>query len=625
MCGIAGYWSADSDLLQSDGLEQIVEMLSRGILYRGRDAFRIERSYSAQCPTLIQSRLAIFGDSKAAPPLTAYSRFDFVFNGEIYNVGKSGSFDKSNGDAIGFFHWLVDFITNDKAIPFWEIDGMFAFALFDREKETLLLGRDYFGQKPLFYTSEKQFFGFSSDPSALGVLTGVRLDRDSIQFYNMFGYFPSDHTAFKNVRQLKPGSVLTIKFDGIAYSVTESRFRERLPRLSNETSCEGKWSSIERYARDVETSVSGVMENGFDGGLLLSGGLDSSLVASVAASIWNSNDLTAYTIGFDDSRHDETKYAQFVASSLGLRHEILYITDSNVIDFASSIGKHGPPLADSSMIATNALFSIVRGSSRVCLTGDGGDELFAGYARYELIPRIVGLISRLRGIPGAVPLLQMILRILSVADVKDGKFLRLVRSLKYADRNLQAFSYTAISKSTDEAVLSRWLERTSDSGSCDDYKFLNLLRDWDVDNYLPNDLLQKIDLASMASGVEARSPLLANPMIENIISSSGFCADMRGKAYTKRILGQRFGERFVSRPKRGFTVPLRRWLNSSLNDWAESILQVDSDFEIEPAYREDLLHKLRGRRLSSVESNDVWLRLQLNLWEGRLNESLLHH
>jgi asparagine synthase (glutamine-hydrolysing) len=469
--------------------------------------------------------------------------------------------------------------------------GMFAFAIWDRRERRLHLVRDRVGIKPLYWTRQRAGFLFGSELKALLAYPAwsAQLDRESVTAYLRLGYVPTPRSILKDVHKLGPGQILT-------YAPGEAPRVEAYWNLSDvigaarrrpfEASDEEAIASLEALLRDA---VRRRMLADVPLGAFLSGGVDSSTVVALMQAQSNLP-VRTFSIGFPDADYDEAPYARRVAAHLGTRHTELYVGDREALAVVPRIAEvYDEPFSDPSQIPTLLLSEMTRREVTVALSGDGGDELFGGYNRYLYAERLWSGIRRaplpLRRLASAgidaVPPAFWTLLFGAVpgqwrprqAATKVTKFARLLR-LDDPDA-----LYGALVGQWDEAPLAaagagagRPVQHASASALPD---FFDRMRCLDMLSYLPDDILTKVDRASMAVSLEARVPLLDHRVVE-------FCwrlprrllvRDGESKWILRRILERYAPPSLFRRPKMGFSVPLETWLRGPLRPWAEELLQ----------------------------------------------------
>jgi asparagine synthase (glutamine-hydrolysing) len=568
MCGILGAKGFTTSLAEFAGLNALLR-------HRGPDHARIEQV----APDLLfgHNRLAIVGLEPASnqPFTSACGRFTIVYNGEIYNYPEL----RQELQGLGHrFHTGSDTEVLVEAWSRWgkrcveRLNGMFAFALYDRSDDALVLVRDRLGVKPLFYSWNGDRLAFASELPPLRQLLGqVSLDATAVDAFFMLGYVPAPRTIYNEVSKLPPGMLLEMRNGRIS----SSRYWQ--PDYRSRPIVDGDEQILEQLDALLADAVRLRMRADVPVGAFLSGGIDSSLVVSYMSRF--GKDVRTFTIGFDDPQHDETAVAAGIASSLGTRHRVLRLDESALCSVEEILAHFGEPFGDSSAIPTFYVSQLAAREIKVVLSGDGGDESFMGYDRhksfkalkaFQRLPRPlrsvvragIGGVARVPGPAGrAAALVQRVLR----HDLRDDVRFELARRTRVPyelRRQLHGCDVDA----------SEWLAETFAFRELDvDQRSLAI----DLEMSLPDDMLAKVDRMSMAHALEVRNPFLDYRVVEFALRLP-MGVKMPGLA-TKHLLKclarRRFGAQFVRRPKRGFAAPLS-WLGkAAAND--ESGLSAD--------------------------------------------------
>jgi len=645
MCGFAGFHSprnfpqsADSlarnmgDQLQQRGPDGTGEWISDNL--RTALAFR---------------RLAIIDLTKTGeqPMVSADGRFVLAMNGEIYNHRDLRIELEARGR-----HFLGGSDTEVLlgAISEWGLEvglnrsvGMFALALVDVEQQFLFLARDRLGEKPLYYGWNHNHFFFGSELKAFRPHPGFapKVDRGALTLYLRHSYVPSPHCIFEGFHKLLPGHILALSVDGNAspgkevirryWALPKPDLQEPFGRSSEE--CVDELEGLLRAAVRMQLLADVPV------GAFLSGGIDSSTVVSLMQAE-SAARVKTFNIGFVDRHVDESAYAEHVAAHLGTDHHRLRCEDSELLELAGLLPEvYSEPFADDSQLPTLALARLARQSVTVCLSGDGGDELFLGYGRYgkavlrwRQIREHAGLCAGLRC---GVDALATLLTHLADSPLKRKCFCKLNRVRKHwLPQNLPAYyTYRMSTNKGAELYLSR---PEAMREFVDDAALMASLRDdlsclsyVDLNTYLPDDILVKVDRAAMAFSLETRMPFLDHRVVEyaSKIPESLKRNAGQSKWPLRQILRRKFPPQFFDRPKMGFNTPMDRWLRGPLRDWgeaqlAESRLQRESFFDVGEVRRlwSDHQHHRRNRAYM------LWGILMFQAWyETFLDRSARHH
>ncbi len=527
------------------------------------------------------NRLSILDISSAGnqPMVSGCERYVLVFNGEIYNhleIRKQldeQPFERTwngNSDTETFLKAISIFGIKDSLS---KIRGMFAFAVWDRKAKVLTLSRDRMGEKPLYWSFQDNTFFFSSELKALEVSPKFQcdIDQNAVSLLMDFNYIPSPFCIYKNTYKLRPGSVIT--FDLKSKDIQETYFWRLLDVI--EAAKSRSLSSIEEVEYDFENLLSQVIQEQMLShvplGTFLSGGIDSSLVTTIAQS-HVSTPIETFTVGFEDLNYDEAPYARDVASYLGTKHNELYVREKDAISAILGLAEiYCEPFADSSQIPFFLLSKYAKTSVTVALSGDGGDELFGGYNAYSKVPQLwnimkhipMGLRKMLNKFQEKFQSNKNISAMCKLAPASDqyelyelllhqwGKPNRIVKKLGYHDIPL-----------TDEELRKP------------KFDFVEWMMMVDAMQYLPDDILTKVDRASMANSLEVRAPLLDPRIVEfawRLPRHMKFSQKDK-KLLLKKMLNKRIPRCLTDRPKKGFSVPINAWLKGPLHSWADSLL-----------------------------------------------------
>jgi asparagine synthase (glutamine-hydrolysing) len=555
MCGISGQYSIDG--VSQTSIDGSVKEIS----HRGPDEIGF---YRGQNCVLGMCRLAIIDVKQGQQPNYDENRqIVSIFNGEIYNfeelrqelVSKRYQIS-SQGDSA-----LIPYLYREYGEKFLDkIQGMFAIAVYDTRTEKLLLARDRLGKKPLWYTSSSTEISFSSELKglfALGVQRDVNLE--VISEYLRYGYINSPRSAFKDIYQLEPGHYLIYK-NGISFIHEYWKCSDVKPL---EISFEDAKKEAKRLIRD---SVRSRLVSERPIGSFLSGGIDSTIITAIMQQESQSK-VHSFSIGFDDSKFDESKFASKVANSIGTQHhEKIVLPEPDLL-----IGKLAKvldqPFADSSIIPTYLLSEFASQSVVVALSGDGGDEAFAGYERY----RAGNVLQRIN------PLLYLNpLGILSSDRIQNQRIRKLI---KHSSPNPLVNRYKGFQSLLTAENLKTLLTRDLlELDTNDHFSFMwdsisseNIIRhmqEMDIKSYLPGDLMYKVDIASMANSLEVRSPFLDYRIVEFGLSlpSKFKIGNRETKHILREIARELVPSSLINRPKMGFGIPRGRWIREDLRD-----------------------------------------------------------
>ncbi|MBN1607860.1 MAG: asparagine synthase (glutamine-hydrolyzing) [Polyangiaceae bacterium] len=601
MCGITGFWGPPAS---RDDREARLWDMTQSLAHRGPDSAGVWYD-EANGVGLGHRRLSILDLSEQGqqPMLSSDGRWVVAYNGEIYN---SPTLAEELGRLAGVrFRGHSDTEMLVEALAHWGVAsalkrfvGMFAFAAFDTRQRRLYLVRDRIGIKPLYYGRVSGMLVFASELKALRALESFepRVDREALAAYLRFGVVPGSQSIYAAIRRVRPGTFVTIDARRHEASTT---FWSAVDAAAAGRA-HGRRQSFDGATRELESllreAVRDRLLSDVPLGAFLSGGIDSSLVVSLMQ-CESSSPVRTFTIGSEDPAYDEARSARPVAQALGTEHTELIVSAAEAQATIPRLAAlFDEPFADSSQLPTFLVSQLARRTVTVCLSGDGGDELFGGYNRHLWAPTLWRRFSPIpfalrRGAAKAMeavapadwdrlyallePALPPRLRARLPGD-KLHKIARILRSSSSSDayRNLcsQWFDPSAIVVGCEREA-APWLEE----GTQLELSLAEHMMLLDLVNYLPDDILTKVDRASMAVALETRVPLLDHRVVEYAWSlplEHRIRAGV-GKAALREILARHIPSELVERPKMGFGVPLGDWLRGPLRPWAEALLDEE--------------------------------------------------
>jgi asparagine synthase (glutamine-hydrolysing) len=643
MCGITGFIEIRE---RSKALDMLKNM-SKAIGYRGPDSSGHWYDYNTGVG-LAHRRLSILDltETGAQPMISKSGQYVIVFNGEIYNHNIIRSEIEESSNSLIEWEGTSDTETLLAAIEVWglnftlnKLTGMFAFALWDKKVNELFLIRDRLGEKPLFYGWMNGVFLFSSELKALKVHNAFlgEIDRKSLVLYLKYLSVPAPYSIFKDIFKVEPGCIVRIKLDG---SVIKSNYWDICDKI-----LKGKKLISSNNSKDNGEELHNLMSEVIRDqmiadvpvGAFLSGGIDSSFVTALMQE-QSSSKVNTYSISFEDKRYDESKYAADVANHLGTDHHSMFVTSKSLLNVVPNLPKiYDEPFADSSQIPSYLVSKYAAESVKVVLTGDGADELFGGYNRYLLLNDYW---KRLSALP--FQFRKIISNLLDyVSEDNINSFSNIVRHLNLTP-DIEMFGSkvkkagTIINSKNDFELYEKLvsiennaerilLHEESHESLKENYSRLpNFNNDvvgkimaLDQMIYLPTDILTKVDRASMANSLEGRIPFLDHRVVEfswSIPFESKICNGV-GKKIIRNILIKYFPENFFERPKKGFGVPLDKWLRTDLKDWAESLLneerlKKDGYFNVKEVRNIWMQHI----NLKHNHANRLWSILMFQAW-----------
>jgi asparagine synthase (glutamine-hydrolysing) len=560
VCGIYGAFSTDVEgKIHPDVLERMADVLA----HRGPDG---GGNHLAGPFGMGMRRLSIIDLTSGDQPMcNEDGTLWVVFNGEIYN------YRQLTADLIARGHRFVTSSDTEVLIHLYEeygewcvepLRGMFAFAIWDGPHRELLLGRDRLGIKPLYYAATPDGFVFGSELKALiqSPWLSPRLDRRGLAAYLQYGYVPDSLSILDGVAKVPSGHTLTVRSGRPA---TPRRYWQATDYFKLATAPDSETQAAEDLWRKVEEAVDFHMVSDVPVGAFLSGGVDSSAVVSIMARA-SRQPIKTFSVGFREDRYNELPHARQVAEAFGTEHHELLVepTDLKVLD--ELLSSFDEPFADSSAIPTYLVSRLARQHVKVVLSGDGGDELFAGYDRYVVDHR-----RRHLGLLGNLGLGAPLRTVGALLPVGGGRNTLYNLSLPRLQRYLDAISLFPRQPLSD--VLADGDRSRVDIASLADADLdpLSQLQDLDLKTYLPGDILTKVDRMSMANSLEARVPLLDHPLVEFACSRPPDLRfrDGKTKHLLKRALEGRVPADVLTRPKQGFAVPLESWFSGSIPDF----------------------------------------------------------
>ncbi len=621
--------------------------MSQRIAHRGPDDADTWRDSNGEC-MLTFRRLAILDLSETGrqPMQSPDHRWTITFNGEIYNYAEIKLAVESSGKYPHPFRGHSDTEVLLAAICIWGVEeaiqkanGMFAFAAWDSENRKLFLSRDRFGEKPLYYANWKGAWIFGSEIKALQGYPGTqfRIDESALQSYFRFGYFSAPHTIFREVTKLTPGYYLELA-DG--QSVVEKPYWSVEKRLlhARENAFKGTLEEAEtHFEKLLKDSVQKRMISDVPLGAFLSGGMDSSLVVAMMQK-QSSKPIQTFSIGFTEQAYNEAPYAKKVSEHLGTDHTEWVISPKEAQEIVPQLGDiYDEPLSDPSQVPTLLVSALARKKVTVALSGDAGDELFGGYDRYRWADSVQNTLGRspkfvqqsLGKLIGLLPT-----GVWETAYQKLQTYLPPEFRWNNPTEKLNKLALVLSSGKADEiyrALVSQWPQPEMLVSKGQEYPsgvragsippkindLVSRMMYFDLTTYLADDVLQKVDRASMSKGLEVRVPLLDPQIVEFAWSLPVNWKLHRGqtKILLRKVLKHHFPENFFRRPKKGFSLPVDVWLRTGLRDWAESILS-------EEALRESgylnipLVRKYWKEHLSGNQNHQykLWSVLQFQTW-----------
>ncbi|KVN71025.1 asparagine synthase (glutamine-hydrolyzing) [Burkholderia ubonensis] len=605
MCGIDGF--LNSAAFDEETARATLARMTASLAHRGPDAQGTWLDAQAGI-ALGHRRLAIVDLSVHGrqPMASACGRFVLVFNGEIYNHRALREELERTGRAPAWRgHSDTEVLL--AAITAWGVEaalrratGMFAIALWNRESRVLTLARDRIGEKPLYYGRIGDALVFASELKALRSFPGFdgAIDRDALCLYLRQSSVPAPYTIYRGIRKLPPGTF-------IQFEHARDTPRVRAYWTLEHAIEAGRAEPFEGTAQEAVGLLDGIlrkavaqqMEADVPLGAFLSGGIDSSAIVALMQA-QSAAPVDTFTIGFHEAGYDEAGYAKAVARHLGTRHTELYVTADHALAVVPKLPSiYDEPFSDASQIPTFLVSELTRRHVKVSLSGDGGDELFGGYTRYFLTPR---LWRKLHRVPAAVrariaaalhalrpdhadQLAAVAQSAWSGAEAREtppriGDRLHKLGHVMTADSRIGLYRLLMSAVHHPERIALAGQEPPTplDTASAwpADLTFAEQAMAIDTLTYLPTDILTKVDRAAMAVSLETRMPFLDHHVVEFAwrLPASVRLPDGRSKVLLRRLLDAYVPASLIDRPKQGFCAPIDHWLRGSLRDWAEALL-----------------------------------------------------
>ena len=618
MCGIAGYITINKSIKT----EQLCKATST-IKHRGPDA---EGFYFSPDDNvgLAHRRLSILDLSESAnqPMISSDDRYVIVFNGEVYNFKELKSNLKDKGASLkttSDTEVLLQLFAQEGVDSFRKLNGMFAFAIYDKESKMLTLCRDHAGIKPLFIYYNQSEIIFSSELKVINAIKGkdLTLNKKSIPLFLHLGFIPHPFTIYKEVSKFPAAHYLQIDCTQNNFNDITKNF---FPFWSLEDQLAPQTFKYEGEARQILSdllidSVEKQLVSDVPIGTFLSGGVDSSLVTAIAAKR-HTKKISSFSIAIDDGKYNESKYASLVAKNLGTDHHVFDVKEKEVMELINDfLPAYDEPFADSSALPTMMVSKMARKHVTVALSGDGGDELFMGYGAYNWAKTLN---------KKWIPFVKEPLHALS--EFMSGKYKRAGNLFAFDDKeNLKSHIFSQEQYFFSENELSDVLV---DSGF--DFKNQNYSHSqkrqlypqeeqaiWDFKYYLPDDLLVKVDRASMQHSLEIRVPLLDYRIIEFAfnLDSDLKIKGSQMKYLLKEVLYEYLPKEIFERPKWGFSIPLKKWLKADLNFLVERFT-CKSVIEKYSLLRFDKVQKIKKKYFDGDDYlfNRLWVIIVLHWW-----------
>jgi len=629
MCGIVGIIQRDS--FSRGNLENMVD----SIAYRGPDDRGIYLDVDKNNDFFIglgQRRLSIIDLSSAGhQPMGSKDKSVWIsFNGEIYNflelkkdlIDKGYSFNSNTDTEViiyGYTHYGVDF--------FNKLNGMFAFGIYDYKKSKLILGRDRFGQKPLYYWQYEKGITFASElkPIMLHPDFQKKIDFKGLNHYLTYEYLPSPYTILKDVKKLKAGYYLEVSFEKNGKMISKTKKYWDIDFFKYDFSKAGENEIIEQLSDLYQKSIKRRLMSDVPLGVFLSGGVDSSSILAMLNNFTDMSKINTFAIGFKEKSFNESNYARQVADYFGTNHQELILDQKKMLEIIPEVlGNLSEPLADASLIPTYLLSKFTSKHVSVALGGDGGDELFAGYDPflahqfadyYQKIPKFLHT-NIIKPLTDRLPVSTKNMSF----DFKVKHFLKGVYNTSAVRNQIWLSSFS----DENDLFMKKNQRNYSLYQDIIDAEKKHKFRD-DIDKlvfmyqkfYMGEDILTKVDRASMFNSLEVRAPFLDVELVEfvNSLPSKYKYRKMTRKYILKKMLENKLPHDIIYRQKKGFGIPLAKWIKEDLKG---EILDTFSQDKIkrEGIFNHKFINNLLSSHLSGKKDNrkQIWTLYVFEKW-----------
>jgi len=611
MCGFAGFTNPHSETLA----ENIIKKMLHPIKHRGPDSNSIHINKKI---VLGHYRLAIIDLQGGQQPRIDHENGSYlVFNGEIYGYKEQaklltaqGIFLKDKSDTEILFQSLK-YLGVEKTLK--TIDGMFAFAYYESKSDTLWLARDPVGEKPLYYSIKDNSTYFGSELSCLAACSDIlpyEIDEKSLFSYLHMDYVPKDKTIISNIYKVLPGELIKIKENHV--------YKDFYYKINYETKINiSKNNAIDQLESLLEKSIEERLVADVPVGVFLSGGIDSSLIAYYAKKY--NNNVKSFTIKMASDSYDESKYAKLVANHLGIENNIAEFDDNAIIDSLKVIeDKLDEPLSDPSILPTFLLSKFAKKQVKVVLSGDGADELFCGYAPFKsinylkalsFIPKnignIISLISESMPTKDAYMSYHFLLKHVS-RGFGWPTYLQVFRWMSpLSDKNITTLVNKDFRPNYNAKTIWKNLLYNQEDNKLE---LTDVLSKLFYDFYLPNDILTKVDRASMYNGLEVRSPFLSKSIIEfsSQLPNKYKLNHNNTKLILRELSSRILPKTISSRKKHGFAIPLAKMIRGPLKERIEDTL-LSNSYPVSKYFNKPELEKLLKNHFQGIDNRKpIW-------------------
>ena len=610
MCGIVGFINRNNNI-NIDSISTINNLINH-LTHRGPD---YKDTYIDKHNSIFfgHSRLSILDLSANGnqPMKSNKGRYVILYNGEIYNHLELREELKSKNN-VNYWKGSSDTETILSCIENWGIDktipklnGMFSIALYDTQGETIYLIRDKFGEKPLYYGFVNDSFIFSSELKPIKSFPNFKnqICLNSLSLYFQLNYIPSPNSIYKNIFKLEKGSILSININKLKNNLDNKNLKKNIFdfykwwdfNLNSFTDDESDVNYFDKLEKALHKSIKRQLISDVPIGSFLSGGIDSSLVTSIMKEYSNAK-INTYTVGFEDKSYDESSYASKISNYLGTNHNEIILQKNQIINCFSKMSEvYDEPFSDSSQIPTYLVSNFASQYIKVALTGDGADELFGGYNRYKWVQTFdkrkilfyifknKNFFSFTKFIPNSFWILIENILNLNFKDkgvsLLQDKIFKLFNScINAKDSNDLYLNLLKNWKDNDSIIKNHKLDNSNFFNKyylIDNNKtIVEKMMLFDINNYLTDDILCKVDRAAMSNSLETRAPMLDYDVV-NIASKIPVNLKIyknTNKYILKKILQKYIPEKYFVRSKMGFSIPIGKYLKNEIKDWANELI-----------------------------------------------------
>ena len=652
MCGIFGCIHGPDYNFQDEQFKSLLKTIE----HRGPDNLGFSSHYiDGQIVKFGHARLSIIdlNETGHQPMHSESGKYSIIFNGEIYNhINVRKYLDskyqiswKGTSDTETLLNLLE---REDLRLSLNRLEGMFSFVLLNHSKKEIIISRDHSGEKPLYLSCSKNYFGFASDLNPLKGIPGFNntLNKKSVENFLQYNYIPNPDSIYESSFKLPPASCLILdlkKFKSDHFFSFESLISSRGVQFFNwwdlKNNLDAKDNEKSFNDLEVEEHITNLLRSSVKSqlisdvplGAFLSGGIDSSLVTALMQEI-NGNTST-YTIGFDFAEFDESIYAKKVSDYLGTKHTTYTCGEKDFFDLIEYLPyAFSEPFADSSQLPTMLVSKLASKDVKVALSGDAGDEVFGGYNRYLIANRYWRFIQH---IPPSLTqlLIKTIDKLPKRSNTLLSNFLPLQFSGSKSDRlekSLKKLSRINDKNSFYGAMTKEWIASDQimefknennlnyrDLFNSENLTFEEAMMHADFLSYLPDDILCKVDRSSMFYSLETRAPFLNKELLEYAykLPLKYKIRDGKSKWILRKILNKYIPPELFERPKQGFGIPISKWMRSELKPWANDMLSPEV-LKKHNLFNEEVINDLKNDHFNGTVNNEhkMWSLIQFNQW-----------